>query len=50
MPVLVSDEKVKLGEVAEPFPEKTAMVAKCIKVFGYHVQGNNPRNWSKRKI
>jgi hypothetical protein len=35
-PVSVSDENVKLGEAAEPFPVKTAMVAKCVKVFGFH--------------
>jgi hypothetical protein len=33
IPVLVSDEKVILGEAAEPFPVKTAMMAKCVKVY-----------------
>jgi hypothetical protein len=37
MPVLVSDEKVRLGEAGPPFPVKTAMVAKCVKVFEFHV-------------
>jgi hypothetical protein len=36
MPVVVSEEKVRLGEMAEPFPVKTAMVAKLVKVFGFH--------------
>jgi hypothetical protein len=36
MPVSVSDEKVILGDAAEPFPVKTAMVANCVKVFGFH--------------